>query len=108
MQSVAAAAVAVPSLPAYPTQTADLQQALQNVPQAVQTEIQKSVEGLQQAAASFDASVAVPQAIEAAQGAAQNAIAPFDVFTGNWFLNLMLFGVVGIMVYAQLVIAPKQ
>lgn len=104
---MAAAAVTVPALPAYPPQAAELQQALQSVPQTLQTEIQKSVEGLQQAASSFDASLAVPQAIEAVQGAAATAIAPVDVFSGNWLLNAMLFGTVGIMIAAQLT-GPKQ
>lgn len=38
---------------------------------------------------------------------AGNIAAPFDVFSGNWSLNLMFFGIIGVTTYA-LATGPKQ
>ena len=43
-----------------------------------------------------------------ARGAVESAVAPFDVFAGEWFLNVLLFGVVGVLSYSLLVVAPRQ
>jgi hypothetical protein len=38
----------------------------------------------------------------------QGLASPFQLFEGAWLLNLLFFGVLGLLAYSLLVLAPRQ
>lgn len=43
-----------------------------------------------------------------AKGALDGVAAPFDIFSGDWFLNICFFSVVSILLYSLIIAAPRQ
>ncbi len=106
---------------------------LQAAAQALQNNLGSSMLDIKQAAASFDSGAALQQvrfldsfskiinfrlayfkvifcAMQVQSGIENTvtiATAPFDVFSGNWFLNLLLFGV-AFLVASSIATGPKQ
>ena len=81
---------------------AELQQGASHVSETVQWLAAQW--GREQAAANR---VLAP-AVDAAGDAVAQTVAPFDVFDGAWFMNVLLVGTVALLAYSLAIAAPKQ
>ncbi|KAL4523098.1 hypothetical protein Ndes2526B_g07912 [Nannochloris sp. 'desiccata'] len=84
-----------------------VEQALQAEAQSLQKGLDASILDIRQAAETFDASTALQQVQTGIENTVTKATAPFDVFSGNWSLNLLLFGIAFLVAYS-IATGPKQ